>query len=179
MRLASLLMVLCASSWPRATQTFGVSCGAFFARCPWLSQVDARRTRSGLQACSGTSKRENLVVHGQADAEVLKLLRTEVIETFDTQRYPFKEAVRAVLRLPDSQDLDAVHEISSWHTEANGNRVSAFQKAWNANRDQMDEEFERIYRAFIAEVEMWPSCCCADVLSAFWVHVPLMPDGHR
>ena len=118
-------------------------------------------------------------MHGQADAEVLKLLRTEVIETFDTQRYPFKEAVRAVLRLSDSQDLDAVHEISSWHTETNGNRVSAFQKAWNANRDQMDEEFERIYRAFIAEVEMWPSCCCADVLSAFWVHVPLMPDGHR
>ena len=144
--LASILMVLCASSWARPTQTFAVSCGAAFACNSWLRQVDARRTRSGLASCARTSKSES------ADADVLKLLRAEMIETFDAQRYPFKEAVRAVLRLPDSQDLDALHEISAWHTEANGNRVSVFQKAWNANRDQINEEFERIYRAFIAEV---------------------------
>lgn len=55
------------------------------------------------------------------------LLRTEAILTFDTRKYPFSEKVRAVLRIPEAQALDTLHEVTEWHTEKNGNRVSAYQ----------------------------------------------------
>ena len=78
------------------------------------------------------------------DAEMQQRLRVEVIQTFDTRKYPFVEAVRAVLRIPDGQDLRELHEISEWHTEENGNRISTYQKAWNADRDRTGRQLSFI-----------------------------------
>ena len=76
-----------------------------------------------------------------------------------------------MLQIPPEQSFDKLHEVSDWHTEKNGNRISVFQKVWNADRDrtgrtlsvirsednfeagrQRYTEFEEVYRAFIAEV---------------------------
>ena len=86
-------------------------------------------------------------------------------------RYPFRERVQEVLRIPEGQALDVLHEITEWHTEKNGNRISAYQKIWNSDRDRTGRSlsiiednphfekgrevyarFEEVYRDFIAEV---------------------------
>lgn len=44
--------------------------------------------------------------------------------------------VKKVLQIPAEQRLDMLHEVSEWHTEKNGNRISLYQKIWNADRDR-------------------------------------------
>jgi len=41
-----------------------------------------------------------------------------------------------VLQIPPEQSFDTLHKVSKWHTEKNGNRISVFQKVWNADRDR-------------------------------------------
>ena len=91
------------------------------------------------------------------DAEIQQRLRVEVIQTFDTRKYPFVEAVRAILRIPDCQDMSKLHEISEWHTEENGNRISTYQKAWNADRDRTGRQLSFI-EAKMYDLEAGTSC---------------------
>ena len=106
----------------------------------------------------------------KGDPATLQTLRKERIFSFDTGRFPIREAVMRVLKLDASQDLSAVHEISGWHTDKSGNRVNALQTMWNADRDRSgrslgvcpdrdrDEAlaayaaFDQVYQDFVREV---------------------------
>lgn len=118
-------------------------------------------------------------------------LRQQVILDYDTKKYPFREAIVAILQddcrnenideLP-STDLSTLHrykehKCSTHFVDRSGHEMSFFQTKWNQNRDRMGEAykkekqdrvsdnykyFESIYLAFIKEV-IGPSMGGGDI----------------
>ena len=81
-------------------------------------------------------------------------LRKPLILTFDTERYPIREALLSIIDddygsgiLP-TRDLSRIHSFLDHPFSRNcidrsGNPISALQTAWNLNRDKQGETYKR------------------------------------
>ncbi|EKX50365.1 hypothetical protein GUITHDRAFT_104173 [Guillardia theta CCMP2712] len=99
------------------------------------------------------------------DEESLAEIRRERYFGFDTQQYPFQDAVRSVLGIDESVPFGDLHQVTEWYVDNNNFRMSKFQKMWNADRDRSGRYlsvsegdcksygvFDEIYHRFIREV---------------------------
>jgi len=115
-------------------------------------------------------------------AQVLHEIRKPYIIHYNTNLYPFREAIVDILNedihednhdnadgsnsrhlLSKDGDLSSLHmmgddEDDMYHVDKSGNRVAKYQYRWNRNRDQLlrvsrrYQHFEEIYRLFITNI---------------------------
>jgi len=112
--------------------------------------------------------------------QLLEPIRRPYVIEYDTTRYPFREALLAILNedgeeeegpLPTA-DLSELHKYpnhkcSTHDVDKAGNAIAHYQVLWNKNRDRQDEafegqkrakpsthyaRFEDVYRSFIRDV---------------------------
>ncbi|KAJ1495357.1 hypothetical protein T484DRAFT_1876240 [Baffinella frigidus] len=163
---------------PSVALTAGLTVGLVHPTAGWNARArrvrawPARAHRSRV-ACEGARLQSQGAAGGVAGAAAdpaLRALREERILEFDTERYPFREAVKRVLDLDPTQEMGGVHEISKYHTDKSGNKVNSLQVMWNADRDRSGrtltvkpdrdpqearaayEAFDQIYQDFIRDV---------------------------